>query len=96
MGYDETKTFSDFERLIQNHSRQIIEVCSRGEELYKDLVAYKGEYGSNAAIATKLGVDVGYIDDLEEAVVAMHKLFNAGEGAALTTGDYFNDLRRFT
>ena len=96
MSYDEKKTFDDFERNVQNHARSVIDTLTRGEELFKDLSAYKAIYGNNAAIATKLGVDESYIDDLETAVVAMHKLFDAGEGQALTTGNYFDDLRRFT
>ena len=96
MGYDDLKTFSKFESEIQNQGQQIIAILTRGEELFKDLSAYKATYGNNVLIAAKLGVDVEYVNDMETAVVAMHRLFDAGEGVALTTGDYFDDMRRFT
>lgn len=96
MSYDEKKTFEDFEREVLNQSQSTINTLTRGEELFKDLSNYKSLYGTNAAIATKLGVDEAWIDDLETAVVAMHRMYDAGEGVALTTGNYFNDMRRFS
>jgi hypothetical protein len=96
MSYDDKKTFDDFERELMNQSQSTITTLTRGEELFKDLSAYKATYGTNADIATKLGVSEAYIDDLETAVVTMHKLYDAGEGLALTTANYFNDLRKFS
>lgn len=96
MSYDDKKTFENFEREIQSQGQQVIAILTRAEELFKDLSAYKAIYGTNQDIADKLGVDVTWIDALETAVIAMHRLFDAGEGVALTTGNYFDDLRRFT
>jgi hypothetical protein len=96
MSYDDKKTFNDFERELQIQGNAIINTLTKGEELFKDLSAYKSAYGNNAEIATKLNVSEAYIDDLETTVVAMHRLFDAGEGTALTTADYFDDLRKFT
>jgi len=96
MSYDDKKTFENFEREIQAQGQQIIAILTKGEELFKDLSAYKAIYGTNQDIADKLNVDVTWIDDLETAVVAMHRLYDAGEGGALVTDNYFDDLRRFT
>lgn len=96
MAYDDTKTWVDFERDMQNMARSVLEQVTRGEELYQDLVAYSARYGTNAQIATKLSVPVGYINDLQTALVALHRIYESANGIDVTVRSYFNDLRMFT
>jgi hypothetical protein len=93
--YDRQKRFTDFEREIGQAGRMVIEVLTRGEEMFKDLAAYRG-VKTNQDIADELGVDVTWVDDLEMAVIAMHRLWQAGDGQTVADGDYFDNLRMFT
>lgn len=94
--YDGTKTWQDYERETQNHSRSIVEQLTRGEEFYKDLIVFKAGR-TNAQIATALGVTEAYVIDLEAAVIAMHRLFQVLENSAtITQIDFGDNLRKFT
>lgn len=95
MTYDGKKGFSDFEREIAQAGRMVIEVLTRGEELYNDLAAYRGVQ-TNQDIADSLNVDVSWVDDLETAVTALHRLWQAGDGQTVADGAYFDNLRMFT
>jgi protein involved in sex pheromone biosynthesis len=96
LAYDATKTWENYDKEVQNHSRAIIEQLTRGEEFYKDLLIFK-DGRSNAVIATALGVDVSFIDDLSAAVTAMHKMFQVLENSAtVAQQDFGNNMRKFT
>ena len=95
MAYDLDKTWADFEREMQNHSRQTIEILYRGYEHYKDMVHYKAGR-TNAEIATALGRTETDVDALETAVLALKALCDFADGAAVAQDDYADALRTFS
>jgi hypothetical protein len=95
MAYNGKKTFNDFEREAGNIGNNLITAIKRGEELYQDLAAYRGVQ-TNSDIAAALSVDVTWIDDLETAVTAMHRIHDQADNLIVAQGNYFNDIRLFT
>ena len=95
MAYDARKTFSDFERETGTIGRNLMQAVATAEELYQDLLVYRGT-DTNAQIATALGVDEAWIDDLQSALVAMHQIYLFAENQSATTGNHFDALRKFT
>lgn len=95
MAYDDSKSWSTFETEAQNMARNVVEILNRAEELFNDMSAYSTRYGTNAVIATKLGVPVGYVNDLQTTLVAMHRIYESANGVSVTVRDYFDDLRMF-
>lgn len=94
MAYDGNKTWSDFEREMQGFGNGIIRAVKLGEELYQDLLVYAGGR-TNAQIAADLAVAESWVDDLQAALVAMHRIHEFCENNAATTGDHFDALRKF-
>lgn len=95
MAYDAKKGFADFEREVGTVGRNLMQAVSSAEELYQDLLVFAGGR-TNAQIAAALGVDETWIDDLQAALVAMHRIHDFCENTAVTAGDHFDALRKFT
>lgn len=95
MAYDKEKDFNDFVREVQTVGNDLIRTMYRCEELFKDMAVF-ADGRDNATIATALGVDVSYVDDLQTAVVAFHRIYDYAEGNAQTAGDHLDAIRVFT
>lgn len=95
MAYDAKKGFSDFEREVGTYGRNLMQAVATAEELYQDLLVFAAGR-TNAQIATALGVDEAWITDLQAALVAMHRIHDFCENVAVTAGDHFDAIRKFT
>lgn len=96
MAYDGDKTWENFVQEVQGIGNNLIRAIALGEELFKDMSVFAAGR-TNAQIATALGVpDVSYIDDLQAAVVAFHRISEYGEGNSQTAGDHLDAIRVFT
>lgn len=95
MAYDGRKTFADFEREVGTVGRNLMQAVSTAEELYADMVVF-ADSRDNATIAAALGVDVAWVNDLQAALVAMHRVHDFAENVAVTAGDHFDAIRKFT
>ena len=95
MAYDGKKGFNDFEREVGTYGRNLMQAVSSAEELYQDLLVF-ADGRDNATIAAALSVDVAWIDDLQAALVAFHRVHDFSENVAVTAGDHFDAIRKFT
>lgn len=96
MAYDGNRTWDQFERQINNVGSSLINNVKKGEELYRDLIVY-ADGRTNAQIAQDLAVAESWVDDLQTALVALHRIHEICEGSTTTPlGEYFNDIRMFT
>lgn len=95
MAYDAQKTFADFEREVQTVGNDLIRTLYRCEELFKDMSVFAAGR-TNSEIALALGVDVDFINDLQAAVVAFHRIVDYAEGNSQTAGQHLDLIRVFT
>ena len=101
MPYDGEVTWDDLSRKIQQSGNAIIEHVNRAEELYNDIVAYKGtmtvaEMAAQLTTTSGKAISETMINDLLDAITAMNAFYNLGNNNSITsTGWYFNPLRKF-
>ena len=95
MVYDGQLTYTDLANRVRNVGNGLNVSLDQAKETFEDLRVFK-DGRTNAQIATFLGVDVAWVDDLETCVTSLRDIARLADGTVVTNKNFRDDWRKFT
>jgi len=102
MAHSKSLTWAQAERIVEQHSRNVLTTITLAENAYQDLLeAFSANGGTDQLFADSLFGDitadvdqVAMVTDMKQAMVSIHKLHDALHNVSVTAQDRAQDLYR--
>lgn len=95
MTYNADKTWADLSGQAGSIGRQVISIIDGGLNAYDEWQSFRAGR-TNAQIATALGRLEAEVADMDSCFAAFKTAHDAMNNTAITTGDYYFAIRKFT
>lgn len=93
--YNDDKTWATLAQEAHYAAKQMTDALVNGLNMYNEWQSFRNAR-SNATIATGLGVSEAAVAEMDAAYAAMKTLYDAANNVAVSQGDHFYSLRKFS